>query len=87
MKNLYNFKLQIAHIDSICQSNIINAETYNCLLQKMSPHLIRRLCVELRKEYEEEYQKDEDEEKLYAIRQELNLLKREQVTNVDVLGF
>ena len=85
MKNLYNFKLQIAHIDSICQSNIINAETYNCLLQKMSPQLIRRLCVELRKEYEEEYQKDE--EKLHAIRQVLNLLKREQVTNVDVLGL
>lgn len=85
MKNLYNFKLQIAHIDRICQSNILNAEIANFYLKKMSPQLIRRICLELRKEYEEEYAKDED--KWSAIKQVLNLLKREQVTNVDVLGL
>lgn len=48
MKNLYNFKNQIAHIDEICQTNILLAEAANCLLKRMSPHLISYLCQELK---------------------------------------
>lgn len=82
MKNLYNFKNQIAHIDEICQTNILAAEIANSYLRKMCPQLIRRICQEVKKECEEEYHNDE--ERMQSVKQALNLLKREQVTNVDV---
>jgi hypothetical protein len=86
MRNHYNFNEQVAFMNEICQTNIYFAEVANKYLRSMPLFLILRAVKELKEEYEDMYIRT-DEEQLTTIFSTLNIIKKEQATNIDVCMY